>query len=41
MTWKRNTLKRLKINIHYDDNPDELKRIKHTSIKGVLIEKTI
>jgi acid phosphatase class B len=39
MSWKRNTLKRLKVDIHFDDNVDELKRIKHVSnIVGRLVE---
>ena len=39
MTWKRNTLRRLKVNVHFDDNPDELRRIRHApNILGRLVE---
>jgi len=36
--WKRNTLKRLKVDMHFDDNLDELKRLKHTSVKGIHVK---
>lgn len=36
-SWKRNTLKRLQIDLHYDDNVEELARIRHTRIKGRLV----
>jgi acid phosphatase class B len=38
MDWKRNTLKRLKVDIHFDDNPDELRRIRHSNTRGILVE---
>lgn len=39
MAWKRNTLKRLHINIHYDDYKDELDRLKNTKIQGIQIHE--
>lgn len=36
-SWKRNTLKRLGVEIHYDDNKDEIRRLKHTKVKGFLV----
>jgi acid phosphatase class B len=39
MAWKRNTLKRLHINVHYDDYKDELDRLKNTKIQGIQIHE--
>ena len=36
-TWKRNTLKRLGVEIHYDDNKDEIRKLRHTKVKGFLV----
>jgi len=36
--WKRNTLKKLGVDIHFDDNEDEIKRLKHTKVKGILVK---
>ena len=37
MSWKKNTLKRLNVHTHYDDNKDELRKLKHTKIIGKLV----
>jgi len=35
--WKANKLKKLGVEKHYDDNPQELRRLKYKGIKGVLV----
>lgn len=37
MSWKARTCKKLGVSIHYDDNPDELRRLKYKGIKGILV----
>lgn len=37
MNWKVNTLKKLGALMHYDDDPDEIKRLKQEGIIGVLV----
>jgi len=42
MNWKRRTLKRLGVDIHYDDYKEELKRIKNVpGIRGVLVKEEV
>ena len=36
--WKANTLKRLKADMHYDDDMDELRRLRNTNVKGILVK---
>ena len=35
--WKANRAKKLGVQIHYDDNPGELRRLKYKGIKGVRV----
>ena len=37
MSWKANTLKKLGASMHYDDDIDELRKLKHKGIKGILV----
>lgn len=37
MSWKANKLKKLGASMHYDDDPDELRRLKHKGITGILV----
>lgn len=38
-TWKRNTLKRLKVDMHYDDNPEEYHRVRCSCIRFILVDE--
>lgn len=36
--YKVSKLKRLKATVHYDDDIDELRKLKHTNVKGIRVE---
>ena len=36
--WKANTCKKYGVKIHYDDYPEELRRLKYKKIKGVRVK---
>ena len=39
-SWKANTLKKMKVDLHYDDYMEELRRIKYKKIKVILVKDT-